>query len=334
MRAWLLAFVCVCVHAQQYSYSAVMLDRKPAPALSNANPKGSGYSPCEYTFNPGWIPTKDPSATESNVIVRAANCPAEFGGSTDHLLLATCYSNGTCDDITEPLIFPFEESAQDPRLAYVGGWWYLFYFANGANESTVYLRKTQTPSNLTSWERVGGPLPWHRNGCVLQPATPPYYILFGESPPLPGVGIAATTDFTDIKTVNATLFKPTGSGDTEEPEIVIEASTPVVQLSTGDYFHIYSAGTPGWVANGNYTGGWVVLDKENPTIIKQRSPKHFIIATTDYEIGNGPYPVQRERTIFATSLIPTGVKDQFRVWYGAADANVASAIVQVSYVTV
>lgn len=89
----------------------------------------------------GWIPTVDPSANKSYVIVRAANCPAEFGGSVDHLMLATCYSDGTCDDITEPLIFPFEESAEDPRLAYVDGWWYLFYFANGENQSTVYLRK-------------------------------------------------------------------------------------------------------------------------------------------------------------------------------------------------
>lgn len=124
-----------------------------------------------------------------------------------------------------------------------------------------------------------------------------------------------------------------------EPEIVLEASTHPVQLSTGDYFHIYAAGewpgqvsvyrghlhihaagesdecalrsdaasylsptavcpnrkdqrplpsltyhlacppglnilragTPGWVANGNYTGGWVILDQNDPTAILQRS---------------------------------------------------------------
>jgi predicted GH43/DUF377 family glycosyl hydrolase len=54
------------------------------------------------------------------------------------------------------------------------------------------------------------------------------------------------------------------------------------------------------------------------------------VASTDYEIGNGPYPVQRNRTIFTTSAVPVaGAKDVFRVWYGAADANVASALVQV-----
>jgi len=103
----------------------------------------------------------------------------------------------------------------------------------------------------------------------------------------------------------------------------------VVQLSTGDYLHIYSAGTPGWVANGNYTGGWVILDAKDPTIIKQRSTEHLFIPTVSWEIGDGMYPVQRNRTIFATSIVPTGNKDEFRVWYGAADANVASAVIQV-----
>jgi hypothetical protein len=45
-------------------------------------------------------------------------------------------------------------------------------------------------------------------------------------------------DFSDFKDLNTTFLEPTGSSDTEEPEIVIEASTPVVQLSTGDYFRI------------------------------------------------------------------------------------------------
>lgn len=31
-----------------------------------------------------------------------------------------------------------------------------------------------------------------------------------------------------------------------------------------------SAGTPGWVANGNYTGGFIILDKDDPSVILQR----------------------------------------------------------------
>ena len=192
------------------------------------------------------------------------------------------------------------------------------------------MRKTRTPHNVSSWQLIpSSPFPWHRNGCLLLREKPPHYCIFGESPPLPGLGIAATYDLETYKTLNATFVEPNGASDPEEPEIVVEASTPVVQLSTGDYLHIYSAGTPGWVPNGNYTGGWIVLDKDDPTRIVQRSAHHLLVPTEPWEIGNGIYPVQRHRTIFATSLIPTGVKDQFRVWYGASDANVASAVIQV-----
>jgi len=265
--------------------------------------------------------------------VRVSNCPDKFGGAGDHLLLATCYTDGHCDDITTPLIFPFESSAEDPRLAFVDGWYYLFYYASGTSQSTVYLRKTQTPANLTSWQRVGGALAWHRNGCVLVREKAPHYILFGESPPLPGVGIATTLDMASFKTINSTLIVPTGTNDKIQPEVVIEASTPVVQLSTGDYFHIYSAGTPGWVPNGNYTAGWIVLDKTDPSIVLQKSTEHFFISITDYEgVGESKYPVQRNRTLFPTSIIPVvGEKDVFRVWYGAADASVASVIVTVTF---
>ena len=79
--------------------------------------------------------------------------------------------------------------------------------------------------------------------------------MFGESPPLPGLGIATTTDFVNFDVINATYMKPNGAANTAAPEIVIEAGSTPVQLSTGDYLHLYAAGTPGWVANGNYTGG-------------------------------------------------------------------------------
>jgi hypothetical protein len=44
------------------------------------------------------------------------------------------------------------------------------------------------------------------------------------------------------------------------------------------------------------------------------------------------WPVQRNRTLFLTSVVPiAGKTDTFRVWYGAADANVASMVIQVTH---
>ena len=209
-------------------------------------------------------------------------------------------------------------------------------FAAGPGQQTVYLRKTLTPWDLSSWQLVASELPWHRNGCVVLRDDGTHYVVFGESPPLPGLGIATTRDFMSYTYINDTFITPLGASNVAEPEIVIEAGSTPVQLSTGDYFHLYAAGTPGWVANGNYTSGWVVLDRDDPALIVQRSATHLLVASEVYE-GLPPYtyPVNRNRTIFGTIAIPLGGKAEaggalYRVWFGAADANVATALINVS----
>ena len=87
------------------------------------------------------------------------------------------------------------------------------------------------------------------------------------------------------------------------------------------------------MANGNYTGGFVILDQTDPTVILQRSAYHPFISVEDYEIGNGIWPVQRNRTMFITSVVPMpgAGQDVFRLWYGAADANVGTMVIQVTH---
>lgn len=58
--------------------------------------------------------------------------------------------------------------------------------------------------------------------------------------PLPGIGIATTTNFANYTVLNTTWMEPFFN-NVEEPEVCLEASTPPVQLSTGDYLHMYSA---------------------------------------------------------------------------------------------
>lgn len=47
--------------------------------------------------------------------------------------------------------------------------------------------------------------------------------------------------------LNKTWMEPNGANNTNEPEIVLEAASNIVQLSTGDYLHIYAAGASAWV---------------------------------------------------------------------------------------
>ena len=251
--AMLLALSVSVTHA---AYSVEILSKGARPALSIANPVGEGYSPCRFTFNPAFIPA-GPNVDKSFLILRASQCPKSFGGAADHLLMAQCDSKGKCGDVL-PYTFPFESDSEDPRvfqLADESGatWTYLYYYASGSGQATVYLRRTLTPFNSSSWEEVVGALPWHRNGCTIVRPTGPHYVFFGESPPLPGLGVASTTDFKTYTVLNDKWMVPNGANNTDAPEIVIEAGSTPVQLSTGEYLHLYAAGTPGWVANGNCT---------------------------------------------------------------------------------
>ncbi len=78
------------------------------------------------------------------------------------------------------------------------------------------------------------------------------------------------------------------------------------------------------------------MDKDDPATIVQRSAKHLLVASEVYE-GLPPYtyPVNRNRTIFGTIAYPlSGAAENggqlMRVWFGAADANVATALINVT----
>jgi len=327
------AAVAAVAHATR-TYTVVVSNKGAVPAMSIKKAPGTGYSPCEYTFNPAWLDgSANPAALNHSILIlRVANCPASDGGSVDHLMYAECSDDGTCGDLNPMQFTTFETGAEDPRVFFYESQWWMYYYAPGPGQDSVYLRKTSTPLDPTSWELVVGQLPWHRNGCVILRPNGTHYVIYGETGALPGLGIATTTDFKTYNYLNKTWMEPNGPNNTMEPEVVLEASTAPVQLSTGDYLHIYAAGTPGWVANGNYTAGFVILDKDDPTVILQRSKYHVFMPTMDYEIGDGIWPVQRNRTMFVTSIVPVqGQTDTYRVWYGAADANVATAILTVTY---
>ena len=224
----------------------------------------------------------------------------------------------------------------------------MYYYANGTNQSTVFLRRSPTPLNMSSWELLASALPWHRNGCAF-PAldgTGDFLVLYGETyypafpgKYLPGIGLARTSDWRSYSTVSASLLLPVPSGP--DPEVCLEAATPPVRLSTGDWLHLYAAGTVGWGPWGpganpgsSYSAGWVVLSGSSPGAVLQRSVLHPFAPTMDYEVGSSQqWPVRRNNTLFVTSLVPVpGEVDVFRAWYGAADANVATALVSVGVV--
>lgn len=246
---------------------------------------------------------------------------------------------GICGDLVNDIVVP--SFTEDPRVVYdkSSGTYYNFYYADNSpdnhDQDTVdYASSKGNPYNSSDWKLLNI-FPWHRNGCLILRDKPPHYVLFGESPPLPGLGVAITNDLVNYTVINTTFLLP----DESQSEVVIEAGTPPVLIpKTGDYFHLYSAGTTGWVPNGNYTSGYLILDKNDPNKIIQKSKKHILIPTYPYQIGMGaPYPTQRNRTIFAPTAVnlpdsfanDTDVWDYIRIWFGALDANVGTGVIRI-----
>ena len=326
-------------------YAVAVSDKSPTPVLSQGLPPGAGHSPCNLTFNPAFLPANPPFLNDSIVIVRASGCPPAYGGAADHLLYAACTPAGVCGDV-QPMVFPFEYLAEDARAFFDprDGYYHLFYYANGTNQSTVFVRRTRTPLDGASWELLAAALPWHRNGCAfVGGADNRTYVLWGETYAnaypghyVAGIGLSVTDDWRSFETVNATLLEPDSAGP--EPEVCLEAGTPPVRLASGDWLHFFAAGTQGWGPwgpgrlQGAYVAGFVVLDRDDPSKVIQRSLVHPFQPTMDYEIGSSSaWPVYRNHTLFVTSLVPVpGKPDTFTAWYGAADANVATATVTVT----
>ena len=177
--------------------------------------------------------------------------------------------------------------------------------------------------------------------------------MWGEGPsPLPGLGISTTTD---ISTGEFTQVTWSSGGDNatspltpdgkwilplgeKENEIKLEAGTHFHPLDDGNLLTFYAAATPGWVAHGNYTVGWLIVDGKDPSVILQRSVLHILVPTFDYETlcpgkKDCMYKGERHNVIFLSSVVKLeGKKNTFRLFYGAGDGNVGTAVVTVAVV--
>ena len=206
------------------AYKVAVASRPTTPVVSHANPKGSGASPCNDTFNPSYIPASAGLPTPG-LLLRMASCNSTGMPIGEHIGFAPCdLKTGECGDVVEG--FNFGDGDEDPRAFFcdgttpgcTAGFYYNFYYGQAGSGGpgppcaghlcTVSLKRTKTPLNASSWEFIAT-VPWHRNGCCIQRKTPPHYCIFGEGSshkfqqqfssagpwPMDGLGMATTMDF-------------------------------------------------------------------------------------------------------------------------------------------
>ena len=355
------------------SYDVLVIDHASAPILSSSNAKGKGNSDGCLIFNPSVL-LPSSTFNDTGLLVRECcgeTCAghgrrrrrADAGVHAERISFARCnLDTAVCEDAMQSFNLDPEADAEDPRAIYspFDGFYYLFYYRSPAasgsdcegDQCTVQLSRTKTPLNVSSWDRVAT-LPWHRNGCChIRKKGQMSVCMWGEGPgPFPGLGISTTQDFSsgnftqvpwklseDVSNASSPVsadsmwLLPLGPN---REEIKLEAGTHMHELSTGDLITFYAAATPGWVAHGNYTVGWIILSGTDNTRIVQRSTSHLLVPTFDYETlcpgkAECKYKGERHNVIFLSSAVATGKgDDSFRLFFGAGDGNVGTAVVHV-----
>jgi predicted GH43/DUF377 family glycosyl hydrolase len=368
---FLLFLVAVQASSAATNYQVILTEHSPTPILSSSNPVGQGNSQGCLIFNPSYI-QKSPTFQREGLLVRECcgdTCTGhgrQFSLNQDRaerIAFAPCnLSTATCSDAFPSKVFNLDPQAdtEDPRAFYnpYDEYYYLFYYRSPAisqskctgQQCTVQLSRTKTPLDASSYEYINT-LPWHRNGCCfIKPKGQKTYCYWGEGPgPFEGLGISVTEDISTGQFEQVTWSHGNTTDNASSPltsdqkwmlplgsslsEIKLEAGTHFHQLEDGNLITFYAAATPGWVAHGNYTVGWLIVDGQNPSKILQRSAKHILVPTFDYETlcpgqKSCKYIGERHNVIFLSSAVRID-KNKFRLFYGAGDGNVGTALVNI-----
>ncbi|MBL7746973.1 MAG: hypothetical protein JNM19_06070 [Chitinophagaceae bacterium] len=136
----------------------------------------------------------------------------------------------------------------------------------------------------------------------------------GEKPSLPMRRNAAE---------NADLLQVFGPREKKFDSDLVEPGPPAMLTASGIWL-IYNSRNERAIgdtslADGTYAAGYVVLDKNDPTMVIERSDNYFIKPDRPYEI-NG----QVNNVCFLEGLVK--YKDQWFLYYGTADSKIAVAI--------
>lgn len=227
------------------------------------------------------------------------------------------------------------------------GLYYMFYTAYNGTDIFLSLATTTDPTDADTdnWTRYGAVFPTQpasKSAALLLKSNvaegaaplPTNYLFWGDH----DIRVTTSDDLTDWKSDIGTVMLSTREGSWDSQ--LVESGPPPLLLSTGDYLFLYNSAISGWPNEPatSYNVGYVILSKDDPTVVLQRSEQPILSPDFAYEQGVAPYTCNMPNVVFLEAAAPvrcpvTGavVPDTFTVYFGAADNTIGSGTLVVRH---
>jgi predicted GH43/DUF377 family glycosyl hydrolase len=206
---------------------------------------------------------------------------------------------------------------EDPRITLIDGRYYITYVSVSSHGAATSLLSTE---DFSSFERHGIIFPCENKDVVLFPERiGGEYVCFHRPNPAmhfvrPEMWIGRSTDL-----IHWGQHKPFFAGGGPWESDRLGAGCPPVAVDEG-WLEIYHGTgiSAEYTGIGIYTGGALLLDRENPSRILKRSKAPVFLPEEEFE-REGFVP----NVVFPTGIVDKG--ETFYIYYGAADTFTAVA---------
>lgn len=270
--------------ALAFSVDVLVVSRDPVPGLSYID-KTSTF---QQVFNPTYVEPTENTKRESGLLIRTQNCVSDVGGvctwcggAQDKASILT-FSRVNSDQTLEPvddssIVFGPSDSTdswgtEDPRMKYNphDGLYYMFYTAYNGSAIFLNLATAVNPTSANGgWKKLGPVFPSQpgsKSAALLIRDKPPHYLLWGDH----DIRITKSDDPSVWADIGEVLISPR---EDHFDSKLVESGPPPMRLSNGDYIFFYNSANIGWpdAAGSAYHVGYLLLDGNDPTIIKARS---------------------------------------------------------------
>ncbi|CAM9147387.1 unnamed protein product, partial [Ectocarpus fasciculatus] len=323
------------------AYDVKVTKRDSEPVLAFIN----GTTSYQFVFNPSWVQATGGSGGKHGLLVRTQDCDCDVGGmcvfcggsaeKASILTFAELQSDGFLHVDDSSVVFgPYDESdawgTEDPRIQYnpKDETYYMFYTAYNGEDILLSLATTRNPSAADGWTRLGAVFPSEqgsKSGALLLREEGPHYLLWGDH----DIRIAASSDLTSWPSTGDIILS---TRDNHFDSQLVESGPPPLPLSNGDYLFFYNSAELGWPDDPAtaYHPGWVILSGSDPTQIVARSEEPLMGPKYAWETGEAPYTCNVPNVVFLEAARPLG-NDRFEIFFGAADAAIGRAVVEVTF---